>query len=220
MARSAATGIIFIIAGLWTLWTILVFAIALFYQLVGLEDGPDSGAANALYMCSVVNFIVMVLLIFIWHTKKKNEDQMDELASYLRMYRRTPLNNVAARMNIDLKTTELLLSKCISKGHIHGFLDRNTNEFILKESIIEMKTGSKCPNCGGFTTDVSFPGEVVKCQFCDAVIPDHSQPPPPPPQAPKAAHPGAAGRIMMCSQCRKEIPLDSNLCPYCGQRFG
>jgi len=216
MARSATTGIVFILAGLWTLWTVLILVCALFYQFIGLDDGPDSHAASTLFMCSVVNVIIMILLIALWIAKKKKEDRMDEMSSYLRMYRRTPMANIASRMSIDLKTAEALLSQCISKGQIDGYLDRTTDEFILKESIAEMKAGRKCPNCGGYSTDVSFPGEVVKCKFCDAVMPDDTPAPPEPPRPPA---PARGTRIMICSNCRKEIPTDSNLCPYCGQHF-
>jgi len=116
MARSATTGIVFILAGLWVLWTLLIFGCALFYQFIGLDDGPDTHAASTLMMCSAVNFIIMILLIAIWHTKKKMEDRMDELASYLRMYRRTPLDNVASRMNIDVKSSRIASLEVHFKG--------------------------------------------------------------------------------------------------------
>ena len=217
MARSATTGIVFILAGLWTLFTLVIVLASVAFVFMGEGDGDSTTTPGTWALCSSVCIIINVLLIAVWHSKKKTEDRMDELASYLRMYRRTPLANVASRMNLDVKMVESLLSKCISKGQIHGFLDRNTNEFILKESIVDMKSGKKCPNCGGYSTDVSFPGEVVKCQFCDAVIPDDTPPPPPePPTLPGLAR---GTRIMICSNCRKEIPIDSNLCPYCGQHF-
>ena len=216
MARTATTGIVFILAGLWTLWTLLVFGIALFYQFVGL-DGPDGSAASILYMCSSINFIVMFILIAFWFIRKTNEDRIDEMAGYLRMYRRTPIQKIAKKMNLDVIKTEKIMLKCISTGNVKGFLDRNTDEFILEGSITDMMTNAKCPNCGGYTESVRLSGEVANCQFCGGVLPFVGSLPPPPPHIQPSPPPG--GRIMICSNCRKEIPFDSNLCPYCGNDF-
>ncbi len=226
MARSAGTGIIFIFGVLLMLWTLLVFAIGVIYYFLGLSsktETENADAASMMFYCTIFNVVIVTVFMSYWYIRKTKEDKIDALASYLRIHRRTPIIKAAQHLGMDVKSTERLLLECISKGQIQGFLDRRTGEFILEESIADMREGAKCPNCGGYTDTVTLTGEVLNCQFCGSVVPfvnpPPTVPPVPPPVKPPSPPPLGGGRIMLCSGCRKQIPLDSRLCPYCGNKF-
>ncbi len=213
------TKVLFVLGILAILWMLFVFFIGVMYQIDGVDHNTDeenAEAARTMYLCTGMTFPAAALFLGLWYIRKNKEDMIDDIASYLKMYRRISLQKVAQRLGITEMKAEGILLDCIASGAIRGFLDRQTGEFILKESVGTMKAGMRCNNCGGYSEEVTLPGEVVKCKFCGMVLsgarqtmPPHNYPPPPPPQS-KAT----------CLGCERLIPPDSMLCPYCGRRVG
>ena len=225
MARSTTTGIMLIFGILFLLWTVLMFGASL-----SIYEEDFFGIALG---CNTLNILITVILLGGWYVRKKREDRMDDLVGYLKMYRRVHISKVAQRLGLDNAATEKVLLKCISKGQIKGFLDRKTDEFILEESISDMREGAKCPNCGGYSDKVALPGEVLNCNYCGAIIPRAGQPQAVQPVArPQAAPPPApapvqqvrappprqgTGPILHCPGCGRALPLNCSVCPYCGR---
>ncbi len=229
MARSATTGLLLIFGTLLILWTLFILFIGVFYQFVGIE-GPNQDAASSMYLCTVINVVITTIIMAYWFARRKKEDRMDDLVGYLKMYRRVHISKVAQRLGLDNKETEKVLLKCISKGQIKGFLDRKTDEFILEESITDMREGAKCLNCGGYSDKVALPGEVLNCNYCGAIIPRAGQsqaaqppvraaPPPIPPIAQQVRPPPrqGTGPMLHCPGCGRALPTNCSACPYCGR---
>ena len=176
MARSIGTSAALVMALLLLLWSFLVVAASISYVMDPSLGGSDpSGANTILYVCTPLSFLLTFIFFAIWHIRKKKEDQIDELASYLKLYRRIHLDKVAQRMNISLRDAENLLPECISQGLVKGYLDRFTGEFIWEGSMNQMRVENKCQNCGGSLDRVILEGEIMKCSYCNAVIPPKSR---------------------------------------------
>lgn len=199
------TRVAMILAILSILWTVLIIAAGLYYQFIGLEsntpESNESAARMILLFCTPVNVIFTVIFIILWYVKKKREDVLKGLASYLKMYRRIPLSKVAQRMGITEQNAETLLLECVAKGIINGFLDRETDEFVLEKSIESMRVGAKCPRCGAFSDKVALSGEVVTCAYCGAPIPTEERP--------KATKPKKIPKPKTSSEPQR-------FCSYCG----
>lgn len=207
--RSQGTMACLVLGVLLLLWTALIIAVGISYQLGGLSSNtPQENASAATMMllaCTPANVVLTAIFLGLYFIRKKKEDKLEDLASYLKLYRRTPLVKVAQRLGMTEHNAERLLLKCIELGLVRGFFDRKTEEFILEESIASMREGVKCPNCGASSDTVALSGEILKCAYCGSVIPSTRPtpspqssmplPPPPPPPPP---------------------PDDQRFCTYCG----
>lgn len=172
MGRTVGTNIVLALGVMSLLWSIIVLAAGLTYLIDPSSAGDNErGAQSVLYMCTPISFIVTAIILAVWWSRKKREDMAEEMASYLKMYRRVNLDVVAQRMGMSLRDAEKLLPECIAKGLVKGYLDRFSGEFIWDGAIDQMSAGGKCPGCGGSLDKVVLDGEVMKCSFCGSVIP-------------------------------------------------
>jgi len=197
------TRVALILGMLGLLSTIIILLIGVFYQFIGLESNtPETNASAAQMMflfCTPANVIITAIFFGFWYVKKKKEDILKGLASYLKMYRRIPLAKVAQRLGITEQRAEELLLDCVAKGMIEGHLDRETDEFVLEKSIESMREGGKCPRCGAFSDKIALSGEVLKCAYCGAVIPTERQP-------------------LTPKETRAATKLEKRFCTHCGGR--
>ena len=172
MGKSAGTNAALIMGLLFLIWSSFVLAASLSYVVNPSSAGDNQAGANSvLYFCTPLSFLLTFIFFGIWYIRNKKESQIEDMASYLKMYRRIQLDKVAQRMNISLRDAENLLPECISQGLVKGYLDRFTGEFIWEGSMNQMRVESKCQNCGGSLDRVIMEGEIMKCSYCDAVIP-------------------------------------------------
>jgi len=176
MGRSLGTKLSFVMGVLSLLWALIVLAASISYVMDPSLGGNNvSGANTILYVCNPISFLITFIFFGIWYIRKKKEDRINDMASYLKMYRRVNLDKVAQRMGISLREAEDILPECISQDLVKGYLDRFTGEFIWEGSIDQVRTQNKCPSCGGSLDRVILEGEIMKCSFCGAVIPPGSR---------------------------------------------
>ena len=181
MGRTIGTKLLLFLAVISILWTALCIAVGLNYYLGGgtsatVQTDFDP-VRTFLVICTPINLTLTFLFVGVWYIRAKHEQTMEDLAGYLKMYRRIPLGKVAQRLGMTEMKAEKLLLECSTKGLVKGFLDRQTDEFILEESISTMRGGSRCPSCGAYSDKVVLPGEVMTCSYCGAVVPPAKESP-------------------------------------------
>ncbi|MBI5001674.1 MAG: hypothetical protein HZB92_09190 [Euryarchaeota archaeon] len=174
LGRSLGTKLLLILTILSILWTALIICIGFSYQTSGVGGYTPEESAQAartfLQACTPVDLAITAIFLGAWFVRSRHESMLEDTASYLKMYRRIQLSKVAGRLGLTEQKAEKLMLECVTKGMVKGFIDRQTDEFILEESISTMNAGLHCPRCGGFSEKVALPGEVLKCSFCGAAI--------------------------------------------------
>jgi hypothetical protein len=111
----------------------------------------------------------LVLLVLGWKARIE-EKQLVEFSSWVRTYRRIPMNDLAKNLGKTRFETEKILAKTVDRGLAHGVIDRSTDEFVLQESIGQSIFVENCPRCGAHIGRWFFPEERFVCQYCNQVI--------------------------------------------------
>jgi hypothetical protein len=121
------------------LGAISILLMGIFYYTVGLEDYSDEENEEAGFVlttcCGLPGLILgMMLLTGAYYFISKTKP-LQELAIILRGYRVIHISEVARRISKDDYQTEQLILKCIAEGHIKGYINPKTREFMLDPSI-------------------------------------------------------------------------------------
>ncbi|HPS86177.1 MAG TPA: PCI domain-containing protein [Spirochaetota bacterium] len=159
-------GIVIISAG-----TLLLF-IAVFGVVSGLDKGvrEDINTGLIIGAFSLAIIIPGVRLYISGAKLSKLEENLKQLASLVKTYRRISISEIAKKLNVNEMEAEKLLNTAIDLDLISGNMDRTTGEFFISESLEEIKKISFCPNCGASLTQVIHKGETAKCYACGSMF--------------------------------------------------
>lgn len=131
--------------------------------------------------CVPTTLIPGVILAAIGLKGKRRDRELMEFSSWVKSYRRIALTDVARKLNKSEFETDKILVEVVDRGMVAGFIDRQTNEFVLKEEIGRSQYVESCNHCGASLKRQYPLGETVLCPYCGSVI---LGPPPPPQQQP------------------------------------
>ena len=124
-----------------------------------------------LYVCTPVLFVLTILSFFYWLHRKRYDKLIDDLPSYVKMYRRAKIEQLARSMKISMKEAESLLQVCVKKGTVKGHFDHSTGEFVTEGTqFIEGVEKRRCPNCGAPLDTGFLEGEEIRCEYCKLVF--------------------------------------------------
>ena len=131
-------------------------------------EEPGQGYLVVSVFCGTVGFPVTLAFYALWRKSKKVKSEVyKDVATFIKMYRRTPLSEVAKRFNVSEKEAENLVLKAVEMKYLKAYIDRETNEIVTSEAIKATKVVRlHCPNCGAEISGVYLPGEVVVCPYC------------------------------------------------------
>ena len=129
---------------------------------------PGQGYIAVSVFCGAIGFPVTFRFYALWKkSKKKKVELYKDVATFIKMYRRTPISEVAKRFEVTDEEAENLVLKAVELNYLKAYIDRETNEIVTPESIKETKVVNlQCPNCGAEIDGVYLPGEVVECPYC------------------------------------------------------
>lgn len=122
-------------------------------------------------MCGLLGVLPGALLVVHSRRTNKRETALMEFASFVRSYRRIGLTDLARKLGKSEFETEKVLAEATDKGLVHGFVDRQTNEFVAAEWAGGQVYSAKCPNCGGTVDRLFMEGETPLCPYCHSVLP-------------------------------------------------
>jgi len=135
-------------------------------------------------LCVPTALIPGIIMVAIGLKGRRVEQDLKEFASWVKAYRRIALAEVARKLQKSEFETDKILVDVVDRGLVSGFIDRQTNEFVLTQEIGRQQWVESCSRCGGTLKKMYPLGETVLCPYCGSVIlgPQPAQPPPPPPQ--------------------------------------
>ena len=154
------------------------------YHFLGLDsytEEENREAARGLVFCSTAFWIPGMILMAYGVKGYTHKKRLVSLATYLKLYRRIKLSDVAVKMGRPESEIEMDLLACMHKGYINGYMDRNSGEFFVEGSVSQSHTGLKCPSCGSPSSKIVMSGETRVCEYCRS------------PMFPGEAYPGSTG---------------------------
>lgn len=92
------------------------------------------------------------------------------IANFLHSQRRSKVSRLANELHLTVFKTEMLISRCISKGLVEGFFDRVSGEFFTKEAFLNQVAIDSCPNCSAPVAQIRLVGEQCRCDSCGKTI--------------------------------------------------
>jgi rRNA maturation endonuclease Nob1 len=109
--------------------------------------------------------------------------------------RRVKIASVAARFSLPPQQVEDIVYEAIAEGRVEGYIDDETQEFVVAVKGAEAEKPAAVIHVGG--------DYVAGTSVRDSVVMKSSV-------ADKA--------VKKCRSCNRDIPLESNFCPECGSR--
>ncbi|HEV8594985.1 MAG TPA: PCI domain-containing protein [Thermoplasmata archaeon] len=122
-------------------------------------------------MCGLGGVLPGAILILQAQKSGKKERAVMEFASWVRSYRRIGLGDLSRKLGKSEFETEKVLAEAMDKGLVHGFVDRQTGEFVAAEWAGGQMYSARCPNCGGTVSHLFMEGETPLCPYCNSVLP-------------------------------------------------
>lgn len=98
------------------------------------------------------------------------ERHLRALAAMAQTYRRLKLDEFARRAGKTRLKTERHLAEAVQRGFVNGFVDRTSDEFVVRETLAEQIHVTTCPTCGAGVNLWVFPEERFPCPYCGAGI--------------------------------------------------
>ncbi len=156
-------------------------------------------------VCVPTALIPGIIFVALGMKARRKEQSLMEFASWVKSYRRVALAEVARKLGKSEFETDKILVEVVDRGLVAGFIDRQTNEFVLKEEIGRQQYVEACSRCGASLKKMYPLGETVLCPYCGSVIlapptpqapPSYPPPPtwpPPPPYGPPPYSPPPQG---------------------------
>ena len=121
-------------------------------------------------VCFPINSVITVSWFYFWFFRKKRDTAIEDLPTYLRMYRITRLEPIAQKMGISMKEMDKLMKICMKEGTVRGAFNQ-AGEFVFEGTMKHaIPMGYICPNCGAINEKEFLEGEIAKCNFCDALL--------------------------------------------------
>jgi len=157
--------IIWLILFIFSLVGILLFVIV---PIILEIEEPGHGYIEVGAFCGAMGIPVTLAFYYLWRKSKKRASEIyKDVATFIKMYRRTPISEVAKRFNVSEKEAEYLVLKAVELKYLKAYIDRETNEIVTPEAIKDTEVIQlHCPNCGAEIVGVYLPGEVVECPYC------------------------------------------------------
>ncbi len=131
--------------------------------------------------CTLTGIVPGVLFVFIGLRARRTEKDLVGFAAWVRTYRRVPLVDLARKLGKTPFETEKVLVQAVDRSLVRGFIDRQSDEFVLQEVVGSEIFVDRCPRCGASLQRRYFLGETVLCPFCNSVIVGPMPAPPRPP---------------------------------------
>ncbi len=124
-----------------------------------------------LSICTLPFLLIAIVTLFYYFKLSKTEKKKELILGTLKLYRRITLPTLAKELGMNAVEVEKLLIAAIAEGKIKAFIDRNTMEIFVEDSIKEARVENvHCPNCGSVISGMYMLGEVVKCNYCGTVF--------------------------------------------------
>lgn len=138
--------------------------------LFGWSEKNVSAAINIIGVCTVITLIPGIIFLYFGLKSSRERREIVELVSYLKTYRRINLSDLAKKLSKNEFETEKIIMKCVDRKLVDGFIDRASNEFLIRKAMEEEVVIEKCPHCGASMSERFLKGESVKCNYCDSII--------------------------------------------------
>jgi Zn finger protein HypA/HybF involved in hydrogenase expression len=159
------------------LFTLLVVAVGVGYYTNHAPEGyteeeAREGGETFLFICTPIMIVPSVIFLFLGLRGRARFQAIEDVADILKAYRRIKLTDLARKMGKTELEAEKLVMKCIEENLIHGYMDRQAQEFFTKDAMHQMpdsKSGWKCSACGAYNDSVILPGETAKCGYCGKI---------------------------------------------------
>lgn len=121
-------------------------------------------------LCTIVGIVPGVLFIVLGMKARRMEKELVEFSAWVKTYRRITLADLARKLGKPQLEAEKILVQVVDLGLVKGFIDRQTDEFILQEALGQEQFIDRCPRCNANLQRRFFKGETVRCPYCQSVI--------------------------------------------------
>ena len=121
-------------------------------------------------LCTIVGIAPGILFVFLAVKAGRLEKDLVEFSAWVKTYRRISLADLARKLGKTPFESEKLLVQVVDRGLVKGFIDRQTDEFVLQEVVGQEQFIERCPRCNGNLQRRFFLGETVRCPYCQSVI--------------------------------------------------
>lgn len=123
-----------------------------------------------LVLCGATGVVPGLLLLILGWKARQEEKLLVEFSTWVKTYRRVPMNDLARNLGKTRFETEKILVQAVDRGLVRGIIDRSTDEFVLQESVGQQIFVDKCPRCAAKVGRWFFPEERFVCPYCNQVI--------------------------------------------------
>jgi hypothetical protein len=120
--------------------------------------------------CTPTALLPGLILIYLGRKASRHEQELIEFSAWVKAYRRIGLAELARKLGKQEFDSEKILIETVDRGLVHGFIDRNTNEFVIQEAVGQELFIDTCPRCRANLQRRYLPGETVQCPYCESVI--------------------------------------------------
>ncbi len=121
-------------------------------------------------VCVPTALVPGIVLILLGRRASLREKELIEFTAWVKTYRRIRLADLAAKLGKPQFEAEKILVTVIDRGLVKGFIDRNTDEFVIQEAVGQEHVIETCPRCGANLQERFLLGETVTCPYCHSVI--------------------------------------------------
>ena len=175
----------FFLSGLFLITGILGILIGVAYAL-GWPSYDPSALPVFGTLCSIVGIAPGILFLFLGLKAHTLEAELIEFSAWIKTYRRISLADLSRKLGKPAFESEKLLVQVVDRGLVKGFIDRQSDEFILQEAVAQEQFIDRCPRCNANLQQRFLLGETVRCPYCHSVI---VGPPPTARRVPSTARP-------------------------------
>jgi hypothetical protein len=77
--------------------------------------------------------------------------------------------DLSVKMGMSIGDVERLIINLISVQELNGFIDRETNEFVVHKDGQITESFTRCRSCGASFNRVILKGETAKCSLCNSL---------------------------------------------------
>lgn len=121
-------------------------------------------------LCTIVGIAPGILFLILAVKARALEEALVEFSAWIKTYRRISLADLSRKLGKPAFESEKLLVQVVDRGLVKGFIDRQTEEFVLQEAVGQELFIDKCPRCNANLQQRFLVGETVKCPYCQSVI--------------------------------------------------
>lgn len=159
----------FVLAGLFLVGGILGILLGVAYTLGWPYYDPGSLPVFGT-LCTITGIAPGILFLFLAVKARQVEKDLVEFSAWVKTYRRIGLGDLARKLGKPTYDAEKILIQVVDRGLVKGFIDRQTDEFVLQEAVGQELFIERCPRCAASLQRRYFAGETVLCPYCRSVI--------------------------------------------------